>query len=76
MQENHQIRRLGAFYTSLEPIGTHYSVILNALMASDIGLSRAARVPYDILEAVTQEIEASCPKVRRVVYNLSPIPTI
>ena len=76
MQEGNQIRRLGTFYTTLEPVGSYYSVVLNALMASDIGLTRAARVPYDVLEAATEEITAACPKVRRVVYNLSPNPTI
>ncbi len=76
MQEGNQIRRLGAFYSILEPVGSYYSVILNALMASDIGANRAARVSYDVLEAVTEEIQAACPNVRRVVYNLSPNPTI
>ena len=76
MQEGNQIRRLGTLYTNLEPVGNYYSIILNALTASDIGLPRAARVPYDILESVMEEIQAACPKVRRVVYNLSPNPTI
>ena len=76
MQEGNQIRRLGTLYTNLEPVGNYYSIILNALTASDIGLPRAARVPYDILESAMEEIQAACPKVRRVVYNLSPNPTI
>ena len=76
MQEGNQIRRLGTLYTNLEPVGNYYSIILNALTTSDIGLPRAARVPYDILESAMEEIQAACPKVRRVVYNLSPNPTI
>ena len=65
-------RRLSAFFATLEPVENRYTVNLHALTASDIGLSRAARLPYDILEAAMEQIRAACPQVDRVVYDLTP----
>ena len=76
IQEGNQNRRLSAFFATLHPAGNGYTVALHALTASDTGLSRAARVPYDILENTMEQIHAACPRIVRVVYDLTPNVTI
>ena len=76
MEDGNQTRRLSAYFAALEPEADGYTVSLHALAASDLGLSRAARVPYDILENTMEEIRAQCPKVIRVVYDLTSSNTI
>ena len=72
MEEGNQARRLSAYYTALEPDADGYTITLHAITASDLGLSRAARVPFDILENTTESIRSACPGVHRVMYSLTP----
>ena len=72
MEDGSQTRRLSAYFAALEPESCGYTVSLHALMASDLGISRAARVPYDILENAVEQIRSECPQVVRVVYDLTP----
>ena len=72
MENGNQTRRLSAYYAALEPGTTGYTVSLHALAASDVGMDRAARVPYDILENTMEQIRRECPRIIRVVYDLSP----
>ena len=46
-------------------------VILRACQAGD-GEAYAARLPYDLIERVTERILAEIPQVKRVVYDLTP----
>ena len=72
IEEGNQARRLSAYYATLEPEKTGYTVSLHALMASDAGVSRAARLPFDILENAMEQIRSDCPRIVRVVYDLTP----
>jgi len=40
--------------------------------ASDSGQAYAARLPYDVVEAVVEKAMEQRPEVRRVVYDLTP----
>ncbi len=67
-------KRLWQYYATLleapaEP-GT-YVVALRALQAAQ-ERAYAARLPYDVLERTTQKILQELPKVRRVIYDLTP----
>ncbi len=72
LAENNQHRRLNAYFASLIPDGAGYIVSLRADTVSDTGISRASRVPYDLLENVVEQICHECPQVTRVVYDLTP----
>lgn len=72
MEEENQARRMSAYFAALEPEKTGYTVSLHALMASDAGVSRAARVPYDILENAMEQIRSGCQQIVRVVYDMTP----
>ena len=76
IEQSNQARRLSAYYASLSAVGSVYTVTLHALAASDLGLSRAARIPYDILESVTEQIRQELPRIRHVTYDLTPHMTI
>ena len=76
MTENNQNRKLNAFFATLQHYGVGYTVSLQTVISSDTGLPRAARIPYDLLESAMEEIKAACPKVNRVVYDLTPYPTL
>lgn len=47
-------------------------ICLRAVHASDRSLAYAARLPYDVMENVTDRILKERPEVRRVVYDLTP----
>ncbi len=69
-----QEKRLWQYYAALSdnPDGQQgYVVILRACQAGD-GEAYAARLPYDLLERVTERILAAVPQVKRVVYDLTP----
>lgn len=69
-----QDKRLWQYYAALadNPDGRQgYVVILRACQAGD-GEAYAARLPYDLLERVTERILAGVPQVKRVVYDLTP----
>jgi len=67
-------RRLWQYYATLvespdAPDG--YAVCLRATQAAQGG-AMAARIPFDVLERVTERIRAEVPGVVRVVYDLTP----
>ncbi|HPJ03134.1 MAG TPA: hypothetical protein PKU80_09870 [Candidatus Limiplasma sp.] len=69
-----QDKRLWQFYAALSDnpdVRQGYVVILRACQAGD-GEAYAARLPYDLLERVTQRILTGVPQVKRVVYDLTP----
>ncbi|MBE0600325.1 MAG: GMP synthase (glutamine-hydrolyzing), partial [Firmicutes bacterium] len=69
-----QDKRLWQYYAALadNPDGRQgYVVILRACQAGD-GEAYAARLPYDLLERVTERILTQVPPVKRVVYDLTP----
>ena len=47
-------------------------VVLRAVQSTDAPLAYAARLPYDLLERVTESILRKRPEVTRVVYDLTP----
>ena len=71
LKENGQARKLSGFFSTLEPAPCGYAVALHALTASETGLSRAARIPYDLLESAVEQIQAACPAIVRVAYELT-----
>jgi len=69
-----QEKRLWQYYASLSdnPEGRQgYAIILRACQAGD-GEAHAARLPYDLTERVTERILSEIPRVKRVVYDLTP----
>lgn len=69
-----QEKRLWQYYASLSdnPDGRQgFAVILRACQAGD-GEAYAARLPYDLLERVTQRVMEKMPQIKRVVYDLTP----
>lgn len=67
-------RRLWQFYATLSENPDRpgsYAVLLRALHASR-GCANAARLPFDLLERVSEVIRAEVPGVTRVVYDLTP----
>lgn len=66
-------RKLWQYFAILSPTpgqeGT--AILLRALQATQSG-AVAARLPYDLLERVTERIRAQLPSVSRVVYDLTP----
>jgi len=76
MEERNQTRRLSAYFAELSQTPGGYTITLKAHTSSDTGISRAARVPYDILEDCMQEIMTECPIVHHVVYDLTSVQDI
>ena len=72
MEEGGYARRLSLYFAVLRPSREGYQVVLRAVSASEGEQSRAARVPYDVLEGVVEEIGAVSPQIRRVLYDLTP----
>jgi GMP synthase (glutamine-hydrolysing) len=69
-----QDKRLWQYYAALSdnPDSRQgYVVILRACQAGD-GEAYAARLPYDLLERITERILREVPQVKRVVYDLTP----
>ena len=69
-----QERRLWQYYANLceNPDERHgYAVLLRASQPCG-GDACASRLPYDLLERVTERVMADLPEVRRVVYDLTP----
>lgn len=63
--------RLNASLLELPYGADTYTVGLRALQAAQDG-AYAARLPYDLLERVTQRTLAQIPSVTRVIYDLTP----
>lgn len=69
-----QEKRLWQYYASLSDnpdARQGFAVILRACQAGD-GEAYAARLPYDLIERVTERVMESIPQVKRVVYDLTP----
>lgn len=68
-------KRLWQFFAVLCPMpgDEQGSVIcLRAVHASEQSQAYAARLPYDVMEAVVDRVRRERPEVRRVVYDLTP----
>lgn len=69
-------RRMRHYFAVLTPLpenDTQSAVILRAVQAGESAQQAyAARLPYDLLERVTERILRERPEVVRVVYDLSP----
>ncbi len=69
-----QNKRLWQHFAVLSPgavMGSNI-ICLRAVHATDGALAHASRLPYDLLETVTNRILQECPDVQRVVYDLTP----
>ena len=67
-------RRLWQYYASMTAnTDEHggYAIVLRACQPCS-GEACASRLPYDLLERVTERILAELPKVKRVLYDLTP----
>ncbi len=69
-----QNKRLWQHFAVLSPnaMGNGDVICLRAVHAADGAPAHASRLPYDLLEAVTDRILRECPEVQRVVYDLTP----
>lgn len=68
-------RRLRHHFAVLTPMpedDLHAVIVLRAVQSGDASPAYAARLPYDMLERVTERILRQRPEVARVVYDLSP----
>ncbi len=68
-------KRLWQYYATLalSPIPNGgYLVILRAVQSADGGSGLPARLPFDLMERVTANVQRECPGVQRVFYDLSP----
>ena len=53
-------------------MGIGYVIILRAVQVIDGNVAIAYRLPYDLLERVTEAILARLPRVNRVLYDFTP----
>jgi GMP synthase (glutamine-hydrolysing) len=51
-----------------------FTIILRAVHTSDFMTAGCARIPYEVLERVSERITAQCPEVSRVAYDITPKP--
>lgn len=76
IEESGQNKRLWQYFATLacDPIpgATGYVVTLRAVQVIDGNLAVASRLPYDLLERVTQAILTRLPAVHRVLYDFTP----
>ena len=77
IEQSGQAKRLWQYFATLvsDPMRgetDHYVVVLRAVQAADGSAATASRLPYDLLERVCQGIRQNCPRVRRVMYDLTP----
>ena len=72
--ESNQSRRLWQYFAALaeSPDADGYVVTLRAVQTADGAGGMAARLPNDLLERVTLEILNRCPRVERVLFDLTP----
>ena len=67
-------KRLWQYFSVLSPMpGDEKGVVvsLRAVHASGNSLAYAARLPFDVLEDVVDQVLKSRPEVRRVLYDLT-----
>ena len=72
--ENNQNKRLWQYFAALaeSPDTDGFVVTLRAVQTVDGAGGMAARLPNDLLERVTMEILHRCPRVERVLFDLTP----
>jgi len=74
IREDGHDRRLWQYYATLidsPDVPGSYAVCLRATQSSGGG-ANAARIPYDVLERVSERIRKELPGVTRIVYDLTP----
>lgn len=64
-------RRLSRFFAMLDALGDTDVIILRATQGHEPGMS-AARLPYDLLERVTERMMKELPGISRVLYDITP----
>ena len=71
-----QNKRLFQYYATLAdnpiPGSNGYVIILRAVQVIDGNVAIASRLPYDLLERVTEDIMTALPSVCRVLYDFTP----
>ena len=75
VQQSSAVKRLWQYFAVLSPMPGERDeavICLRAVHASERTLAYAARLPYDVMETVTDRVLRECPGVRRVVYDLTP----
>lgn len=68
-------KRMRYYFAVLSPMPENdltNVIVLRAVQSGDASPAYAARLPYDMLERVTERILRERPEVARVVYDLSP----
>ena len=68
-------KRLWQYFAVLAPMPEEENKVvigLRAVHASDRGPAYAARLPYDLMENVTERLLRERPEIARVVYDLTP----
>ncbi len=78
---NDSIHQYFAVLTNLRSVGVmgdertyDYTVALRAVETSDFMTAKFAKIPYDILEEVSEKIVNEVPHVNRVVYDITSKP--
>ncbi|MBO2515999.1 MAG: hypothetical protein CW338_01805 [Clostridiales bacterium] len=66
------IKRLYRYFSFLSDAGSKYYIYLRAVQVGEGESALTARLPYDLLERAVGRIMASCQKVERVLYDLTP----
>ena len=51
-----------------------YPIIVRAVTSDDAMTADWARIPYDVLEAISQRVINSVPEVNRVAYDITSKP--
>ena len=76
IEQSGQNKRLWQYFATLAcdplPGSAGYVVTLRAVQVIDGNLAVASRLPYDLLERVTQAILTRLPAVHRVLYDFTP----
>lgn len=76
IEQSGQNKRLWQYFATLAcdplPGAAGYVVTLRAVQVIDGNLAVASRLPYDLLERVTQAILTRLPAVHRVLYDFTP----
>lgn len=70
-----QAKRLWQYFAVLSPMpgeGEKSVIVLRAVQAGEGNQAYAARLPYDLTEAVVERIQREHPEVCRVVFDLTP----
>lgn len=71
-----QNKRLFQYYATMtdepDPVDDGYVIILRAVQVIDGNVAIASRLPYDLLERVTEAILSKLPSVHRVLYDFTP----